>query len=217
MNKNTLRVEMGIPLLAHPKNTYSTIGGLTDSDSEYNPEDELDDLIKYCKEVESNSTKNTKSDKDSLPNLFIYATQGWTMNLVETGPQSLKSPSSQPAYLPFQEGTPIDPSGSKQDQVLKDLCREILMVRISEHLESDDNSIECLSLDDYNSDDYNEYLSNNVKTTPPAVTEVKITIKQDPPAAPLAVTMTVQLEEEPVAEDLYEHRRLLNQKRAFRR
>jgi len=33
MNENALRVEMGIPLLAHPKQTYSKIGGLTDSDS----------------------------------------------------------------------------------------------------------------------------------------------------------------------------------------
>ena len=47
MNKNALRVEMGIPLLSHPKHTYSKIGGLTDSDSEYSsdPEDQLDDLI----------------------------------------------------------------------------------------------------------------------------------------------------------------------------
>ena len=33
MNKNALRVEMGIPLLAHPKHMYSKIGGLTDSES----------------------------------------------------------------------------------------------------------------------------------------------------------------------------------------
>jgi len=47
MNENALRVEMGISLLAYPKHTYSKIGGLTDSDSEYSydPEDELDDLI----------------------------------------------------------------------------------------------------------------------------------------------------------------------------
>ena len=64
MNENALHVEMGIPLLAHPKHTYSKIGGLTDSGSEYSsdPEDELDDLIQYSKEVESNSTKNSKSD-----------------------------------------------------------------------------------------------------------------------------------------------------------
>ena len=47
MNENALLLEMGIPLLAHPKHTYSKIGGLTDSYSEYssNSEHELDDLI----------------------------------------------------------------------------------------------------------------------------------------------------------------------------
>ena len=51
MNKNALRVEMGIPLLAHPKHTYSKIGGLTDSESEYSsdPEEQMDDLIQYSK------------------------------------------------------------------------------------------------------------------------------------------------------------------------
>jgi len=64
MNENALRVEMGIPLLTHPKHTYSKIGGLTDPDSEYSydSEDDLDALIQYSKEVESNSTKNSKSD-----------------------------------------------------------------------------------------------------------------------------------------------------------
>jgi len=47
MNENALRIEMGIPLLAHPKHTYSKIDGLTDSNSEYSSdsEDELDNLI----------------------------------------------------------------------------------------------------------------------------------------------------------------------------
>ena len=47
MNENALHVEMGIPLLAHPKHTYSKIGGLTDSESEYSsdPEEQLDNLI----------------------------------------------------------------------------------------------------------------------------------------------------------------------------
>ena len=47
--QGALRVEMGIPLLAHPKHTYSKIGGLTDSESNYssNSEDELDNLIQY--------------------------------------------------------------------------------------------------------------------------------------------------------------------------
>ena len=64
MNENTLRVEMGIPLLAHPKHPYSKIGGLTDSESEYSsdPEEQLSDLIQYSKQVESNSAKNLKFD-----------------------------------------------------------------------------------------------------------------------------------------------------------
>jgi hypothetical protein len=47
MNENALRIEMGIPLLAHPKHTYSKTGGLADSESEYYSysENELDDLI----------------------------------------------------------------------------------------------------------------------------------------------------------------------------
>ena len=77
--------------------------------------------------------------------------QGQTVRLEETRPQLFKAPSSQPVDLPFQKGTPIDPSSIKQDQELQDLCREILMVRISELHESDDDSMERLNLDDYNS------------------------------------------------------------------
>ena len=90
------------------------------------------------------------------------------------------------------------------------------MVRISEFHESEDDSMEHLKLDDYNSDDYDEYLSDNMETTHPVVTKIKASIKQDPPTAPPAVTVIVQVEEEPVVDDLYERRRLLNQKRAFR-
>ena len=56
-----------------------------------------------------------------------------------------------------------------------------------------------------------------METTPPTITKVQATTKQDPPAPPPAVTVTVQLEEQHPTEDLYERRRLLNQKRAFRR
>jgi hypothetical protein len=89
------------------------------------------------------------------------------------------------------------------------------MVRISEEPEGDPT--ERLNLDDYNSDDFDEYLSDNMETTPPTITEVQATTKEDPPVPPPAVTVTVQLEEQHPAEDLYERRRLLNQKRAFRR
>ena len=60
----------------HTTSRSPKIGGLTDSESEYssNSKGELDDLIQYSKQVETNSTKNSKFDQDSLPNLVIYAT-----------------------------------------------------------------------------------------------------------------------------------------------
>jgi hypothetical protein len=212
---------MGIPLLAHPKHTYPKIGGLTDSDSEYSydSEDELDNLIQYSKEIEFNSTKNSKSNQNSLPNLVIYATpEGRTVCLDEPGLKNQFVEASSPKVdeVPFQEGASIDPLGSKQDQEVENLYREILMVRIFELHESDDDSMERLNLDDYNSDDYDEYLSDNMEAIPMTITEVKTTIKQEPPLAPPAVTVTVQLEDEPVAKDLYKRHSVLNQKRAFR-
>ena len=136
------------------------------------------------------------------------------MHLKET--HDPNAPGSQPTDLPFQQSTPLDPSSSKQNQEIQDICREILMVRISEVQEPKDDSTERLNLDDYNSDNFDEYLSDNIETTPPTITEAQATTKQDPPTPPLAVTVTVQLEEQHLAEDLYERRRLLNQKRAFR-
>ena len=106
------------------------------------------------------------------------------MRLEEICPQPLEAPSPQLGALPFQKGAPLDPLGSKQSQEIKDLYCKILMVCISELLESDDDSMERVNLDDYNSDDYDEYLSDNMEATPSATTEVKTTIKQDLPAAP---------------------------------
>ena len=63
---------------------------------------------------------------------------------------------SQPTDLPFQQSTPLDPSSSKQDQEVQDLCREILMVRIFEAHETEDEPTERLNLDDYSSDDFDE-------------------------------------------------------------
>jgi len=49
---------------------------------------------------------------------------------------------SQPTDLPFQQSTPLDMSSSKQDQKIQDFFREILMVRISEVHEPEDDSTE---------------------------------------------------------------------------
>ena len=90
---------------------------------------------------------------------------------------------SQPTDLPFQQSTPLDPPSSKQDQEIQDLCREILMVQISEVHEPEDDSTECLNLDDYNSNDFDEYLSDNMETTP-TITEAQAANKEDLPAPP---------------------------------
>ena len=134
-------------------------------------------------------------------------------------PQDPNASASQLADMPYQQSTPLDPSSSKQDQEIQDLCREILMVRIAEEPEGDPT--ERLNLEDYNSNDFNEYLSDNTETTPPTITKAQVATKENlsapPPPPPPAVTVTVQLDEQHPAEDLYERRRLLNQKRAFRR
>ena len=84
---------------------------------------------------------------------------------------------SQPADLPYQQSTPLDPSPNKQDQEVQDLCRKIFMVRISEVQEPEGDSTERLNFNDYNSDDFDEYLSDNMETTPPTITEAQATIK----------------------------------------
>ena len=65
------------------------------------------------------------------------------------------------------------------------------MVRISEIQESEDNSMERVNLDDYHSNDFDEYLSDNMETIPVAITQVKTSINQEPSLAPPIVTVTI--------------------------
>ena len=94
---------------------------------------------------------------------------------------------------PFQRGVPLDASEGEETQNVEDLCPEVLMVRISEFHESDDDSMERLNLDNYNFDDYDEYLSENMETSPMVIMKIKISIKLDPPLAPPTVMVTIQL------------------------
>ena len=83
------------------------------------------------------------------------------------------------------------------------------MVHIFEVQEPEGDPTEHLNLDDYNSDNFDEYLSDTMETNPPTIAEAQATTKLDPPAPPPVVTVTVQLEEQHPAEDLYERHRLL--------
>ena len=49
------------------------------------------------------------------------------------------------------------------------------MVRISEVQEPKGDPTEHINIDDYNSDDFDEYLSDNMETTPPTITETQAT------------------------------------------
>ena len=84
------------------------------------------------------------------------------------------------------------------------------MVRILEILDSEDDSLERVSLGDYNSDDFDEYLSNHMDSSPVATTEIKTSINHDPPFAPPSVMVTIKLEDEQEEMDIYERRRILN-------
>ena len=73
MNENALRMEMGIPLVPHPKHTFSKIHGLSESESE------LDELLQLGKDAvstqaEADLNKDVQDDQDSSPNLVIYST-----------------------------------------------------------------------------------------------------------------------------------------------
>ena len=79
------------------------------------------------------------------------------------------------------------------------------MVRIAEEPEGD--PAERLNLDDY---DFNEYLSDNMETTPPAITDAQAATEEDLLVPPPVVTVTVQLDKQHPAEDLYERHCQLN-------
>ena len=53
------------------------------------------------------------------------------------------------------------------------------MVRISKVQEPEGDPTERLNLDDYNSDDFDEYLSDNMETTTATITEAQATTKED--------------------------------------
>ena len=118
--------------------------------------------------------------------------------------------------LPFHIGTLLDPLEDEDKQDIEELCREVLMVQISEIQESNDDSLERVNLNNYNSDDFDEYLSNNMDTSLVATVEIKTSINQDPPFAPPSVMVTIKLEDVQEEGDLYDSRRVRNQKRALR-
>ena len=112
--------------------------------------------------------------------------------------------------LPYQEGLAL-PSPQKQEDT-KDPSREINMLRLLE-LEDED---ERINLDDYNSDDYKQYFSDEDMLDDLCPAQAKTPEYRIPPPPPAAVTVTVKLEDENKEEEMA-CRRARNQKRTERR
>ena len=116
--------------------------------------------------------------------------------------------------LPYQEG-PALPS-PQEEKITKDPSREINMVHLLE-IEDDNDSMERVNLDDYNSYDYKQYLSDEDMLDDPAAARAKTAEhKNPPPPPPPAVTVTVKLEDEDREDETASHR-ARNQKCAERR
>ena len=82
------------------------------------------------------------------------------------------------------------------------------MVHLME-IDNEDDSIERVNLDDYDSDDFREYLSDDNMQTTTTMVEVTTNFIYEPSHPPPSVTVTVKMEEE--GNDLEkERRRILN-------
>ena len=103
--------------------------------------------------------------------------------------------------LPFQEGAPLQ---EEDNQKFCSLDREIFMAIISEIEEHNDDPMERVDLVDYNSSDYDEYLSDI------EVNETEIVNYKIPPPPP-GVTVTVHPDD-----DQNELKKIRNQKRCMR-
>ena len=104
---------------------------------------------------------------------------------------SPKQSSQEPAELPYQEGPPLPPPRAEENP--EDSSREIMMVRLME-IDNDDDSMERVNLDDYDSNDFKEYLvDDEMKMT---VAEVTANFNSEAHHHPSSVKVTVKLKEE---------------------
>jgi len=115
-------------------------------------------MVRIAEEPEGDPTERLNLDDYNSDDFNEYLSD----NTEATPPTITEAQVTTKEDLPYQQSTPLDPSLGKQDLEIQDLCREILMVRIAKEPEGDPT--ERLNLDDYNSDDFNEYLSDSMET-----------------------------------------------------
>ena len=129
---------------------------MNESESSSDWEEDLDELLLLKKgeaaikppasaQAKLDSYKKVQFPQDPPLTLLIKSTpEGRMVRWEETGlhHQSAEVHSLQIDKLPFQEGTSLAPSEYEHTQDIKDLCREVLLVHISEIQEADDDSLD---------------------------------------------------------------------------
>ena len=88
------------------------------------------------------------------------------------------------------------------------------MVHLME-IDNEDDSIERVNLDDYDSDDFKEHLSDDDMQATQTTTEVKANPNHESSLPPPTITVTVKLEDEDKEIEKERHK-IRNQKRAER-
>jgi len=135
-------------------------------------------------ESTSGSRKKTESDRDSTFHNTIN--KGLPAGSKTREDKRRNRRDSEDIELPFQEGVPLQ---EEDNQKTLSPDREIFMAIISEIMEHEDDPMERVDLVDYNSSDYDEYLSDA------EATEIE-TVNYKIPPPPLGVTVTVHLDDE---------------------
>ena len=147
----------------------------------------------------SNSEKKTESDQNSR--IFSPLKRPLCGSKRENSLQDRQL--SEDVELPFQQDVPLQEEDDDQKTHFPD--REIFMSIISEIQEYNDDPMERVDLVDYNSSDYDKFLSDTKATKTEAV-------DYEIPPPPPGVTVTVHLDDEK-----NKLKKIQNQKRCMRR
>ena len=211
---------MGLPLLEPayhpwgPKNSAARIQETNKSQTLKDLEKDVYSLLQIREQDATNTREariSIQTDPDmgyevQLPHdstLIIKSTpEGRTVHW--RNPHKHTSPklsSQEPATLPYQKGPPLPPPQAKEEP--ENPSQEVLMVRLME-IDNDDDSMEQVNLDNYDFDDFREYLfDSEVQMT---TAEVTTNFNNEPHRPTPSVKVTINMEEEDEDHEQERHR-----------
>jgi len=194
-DKTLLRHTLGLP----PRTTTQGPNSDFAHNSEQNKARKRETLkrIRTLEQKESDSNSNPNPDQDSRFSSPIKRHQ-YTSKIERR--RKTTHPDLKKEALPYQEGLPLQ---EKDVQELQQPDREIFMAMPGETRVLDSDTLDKVNLVDYNSSDFDEFLSDT--EAPPDPMEVT---NYGPPNKPLGVSVTIHLDEE-----TSEQRKIRNQRR----